>query len=183
VLKNHREEDSWDSDPVHPKPKIYEEMAKLSVTLCEQAGEVNSKKRPRIDSEGSGGPTARAGAAPELHGRSDGPYERPPGNRTSHSGRRGGGNSGGGLRGFSFGAVDVRTLDATPAAAYSDSRRSRLGGSGRSPGGAASGRGGGRGGSRGGHTGHTGGNARGSGRGGGTGGGCGNKRGGGYSRY
>jgi hypothetical protein len=76
VLKNHREEDSWDSDPVHPKPKIYEEMAKLSVTLCEQAGEVNSKKRPRIDSDGSGGPTARAGAAPDLHGRSDGPGER-----------------------------------------------------------------------------------------------------------
>jgi hypothetical protein len=89
VLKNHREEDSWDSDPVHPKSKIYEEMAKLSVTLCEQAGEINIKKRPRRDSDGSGGPTARAGTAPDLHSRSDDPSERPPGSRATHSGRRG----------------------------------------------------------------------------------------------
>jgi hypothetical protein len=128
VLKNHREEDSWDNDPVHPKNKIYEEMAKLSVTLCEQAGEINIKKRPRRGSDGSGGPTVRAGTAPDLHGRSDSPSERPPGSRATHSGRRGhpgGGNSGRGMRGFSFGAVDVRTLDAANTAGDREPRRHR----------------------------------------------------------
>jgi hypothetical protein len=134
VLKNHCEEDSWDNDPVHPKNKIYEEMAKLSVTLCEQAGEINIKKRPRRDSDGSGGPTAIAGTAPDLHGRSDGPSERPPGSRATHSGRRGhpgGVTSGRGMRGFSFGAVDVRTLDAAHTAGDSESRRHRQGDGGR----------------------------------------------------
>jgi hypothetical protein len=112
VLKDVNQMQVWGDDPIHPLDEAYERLAKQAFKLCLVSGDSSARKRPRRKSDSSTeadlrGPSSQnRGECGDSRGRGDG--------RGSHGGHGGGCPPPlGVIRGFRFGAVDVRTLDSS----------------------------------------------------------------------
>ena len=83
----------WGSDPIHPKPMVYEMLADGVVAVEKGCGSARTKRKKSTDTAASGGRSDRGGAGTAAgRGGDQRPYQN-----------RGGTNFGGGNRGFSGG--------------------------------------------------------------------------------